>query len=186
MAIKRAVLTFSYVKPKSGIHQHTTKRVVPKLNERKIHTYIDSVSVLNLSGTFLTKWVYLSHETVSNTQDILSMRHSTNFLLIEERLNLFCEVLNWVVILTFFYFMYITSMCTFSSIGPKWPFSQVRSLIGSAWILSAFFLKVVLSTVGITQFSKGMAFTFVVGSTTEFTVWIKLRILVLFDSIHTD
>ena len=92
VAIKRVILTFQYAKPKSGIHQHTTKRVVPKLNEKKIHT--SSVSVLNLSETFLTKWVYLSHGTVLNTQDILSMRHSTNFLLIKERLNLLHEVLN--------------------------------------------------------------------------------------------
>ena len=94
----------------------------------------ESVSVLNLSETFPTKWVYLSHETISNTQDVdqlwpsikqYMLRHSINFLLIEERLNLLHEVLNWVVIImTFFYFMYITSMCTFSSIGPIWPYSS--------------------------------------------------------------
>ena len=38
VAINRMVLTFHYVKPKSGIHQHTTKRVTS-------HYRLDNVSL---------------------------------------------------------------------------------------------------------------------------------------------
>ena len=183
MAIERVVLTFHYVKPKSGIHQHTTKRVVPKLNY-KTNTFniTEIVSTLNLNefwqmglsipwdnfkytrhgSTFTlnkTIWCFNTIRRSSDKREI-GPGLSDPQLSYHHHDNFQFHV-HYIYMYIFFHWSYPTSFYHWSYLTfPR-----------------TFCFKVVLSTASITQFSKGRALTFVVESITTFTVWVKLRIL---------